>query len=109
MASYTSQPARLRPHQIKELSERLESLVPHVPCDFSRKPRTLRKLQLWKATELHFVLMYDGEVVFKYIIPESLYVHYLALYSAVRILSNASLFDREGIIEYCTELLNFFR
>ena len=53
--------------------------------------------------------MYDGEVVFKYIIPESLYVHYLALYSAVRILSNASLFDREGIIEYCTELLNFFR
>ena len=53
-------PARLRPHQIKELSERLESLVPHVPCDFSRKPRTLRELKLWKATELHFVLMYDG-------------------------------------------------
>jgi hypothetical protein len=100
--------ARLSSRQVKEISDRLAALGPHVPCDFARKPRTLLELKLWKATELHFFLMYAGVVVLKNIIPEPLYVHYLILHSEVRILSNATLFSREGVNEYCTELLKRF-
>ena len=62
---------RLGWRSVALISERLLALVVHVACDFARKPRSLKDLARWKATELRQFLLYTGPIVLKGIIdPE---------------------------------------
>ncbi|ODM88970.1 hypothetical protein Ocin01_17712 [Orchesella cincta] len=61
---------RLSSSQIERISERLISFRGYIPAIFSRKPRTLRDIDRWKATELRQFLMYTGPPALKGILGE---------------------------------------
>jgi len=50
---------------VAELPRRLLSLHDWIPCEFSRKPRSLNELPGWKATEFRLFQMYTGPIVLK--------------------------------------------
>ena len=101
-------PARLTRQEQLEISSRLDSLKPHIPSDFARKPRGIDELARWKATECHLMLMYTGIVVFNGVISPEHYQHFTLLYIVVRILSNPTLYCKEGVYEYCETLCKTF-
>ena len=56
---------RLSGFQTLTISDKLVSLLPYIPHEFSRKPRALSEVDRWKATELRLFLLYTGPVVLK--------------------------------------------
>lgn len=82
---------KLDTKRINSLSERLETLIKHIPLDFARKPRSLNKIKNWKATELRLFLLYIGLFVFNKIIPNNYIDHFLILHTAIYILSHPKL------------------
>lgn len=72
---------------------------------FVRKPRSLRLVRLWKATEFRNVLLYTGPIAFKSFLHKDLYNHFIMLHVAIRILNSSKLRD---FIDYAHELLQHF-
>ncbi len=48
---------------VDRMSGKLQSMRPYVPIEFARRPRSLRELDRWKATEFRQFLLYTGPVV----------------------------------------------
>jgi len=69
----------------KQLSSSLLSLRCSIPCEFSRKPRGLCDLNRFKATEFRQILIYTGPIVFKNILNNDCYKHFMALNIAMTI------------------------
>lgn len=69
------------------LNSRLLSYKSHIPKDFCRKPRSMEDLCRWKAVEFRQLILYTGIVLFKNILDDDLYVHFLLLHSAYRLVS----------------------
>ncbi|XP_011859716.1 PREDICTED: uncharacterized protein LOC105557157 isoform X1 [Vollenhovia emeryi] len=88
------------------VSKRLENLKMHVPIEFARKPRSLEFLAGWKATEFRQILLYSGPMVFQGLLKRSVYVNFLTLHVAMRILCNEKLLSLYGT--YSHELLKHF-
>lgn len=61
------------------------------PSEFNRKPRTLKDLERWKATELRQFLLYVGPVILEKILPPHLYSHFMILKFAMTILLSDTL------------------
>lgn len=63
-------PPSVRPDrsEIDKISTQLIELRKSQPSDFSRRPRTLRDIKFWKATELRNFLLYSGPIVLKSIL-----------------------------------------
>ncbi|KAK3917873.1 Muscle M-line assembly protein unc-89 [Frankliniella fusca] len=81
-------------HEVIELiSYVFEFLRPYCPTDFNRKPRSLKYFKSFKCTELRRILLYDGILVFKYLVDENVYKHFLLLHSGINILCSKSMFD----------------
>lgn len=99
-------PARLRPHQIEEISNELLKLKRSIPCEFARKPRKLKDLEYWKATEFRQFILYTGPLVLKNIISNDLYEHFMSLHVAISILADKVLHITHN--NYANELLNYF-
>ncbi|KAF0710825.1 Uncharacterized protein FWK35_00033241, partial [Aphis craccivora] len=89
----------------KKLSLSLLSLRDYVPCEFSRKPRGLNDLNRFKATEFRQILIYTGQVVFKNILNNDCYKHFMALSIAMNILLNSNM---ANYVIYAQNLLNYF-
>ena len=68
---------RLCARKTVQLSQKLMSIVAHVPREFNRKPRSVAEILRWKATEFRQFLLYTGPVVLLGILPEMLYNHFL--------------------------------
>ena len=96
----------LKPSNVNRISERLNSLKNEVPKDFCRKPRDLKELDRWKATEFRQFLLYTGPVVLQNILPSENYKNFLKLHIALRILLNQST-DR-SLIGMAGKLLDEF-
>lgn len=58
-----------------------------LPSEFHRSIRSIEWLKFWKGTEYRTILMYIGIVVFKNIINNDAYKHFLYLFCAVTICS----------------------
>ena len=67
--------------QIADLiSNEMKTLAPHVTLEFSRKPRTLKEIDRWKATEFRLFLCYLGPVVLRSNLVDKLYNHFMLLH-----------------------------
>lgn len=91
------------------LSKRLEDLRNQMPSEYSRKPRSLKYLSKFKATEFRLIRQTVGPIIFKDIIPDHLYNNFLLLHVATRILSDKELilthvnFARGLLSKFCLD------
>lgn len=71
-----------------KLDDLYVSYKPYVPKEFERKPRSIiTGFSDFKAVEFRFGLLYAGVVMFKNVVGEPLYKHFLKFFVAVRLLS----------------------
>jgi len=97
---------RMSHNQLASISSLLQAMHPHIPCDFSRKPRSLFEYKHWKATELRLFLLYTGPVSLKGLLPPDLYANFLDLSVAVRLLLCHSSCIRYA--DFAENLLKYF-
>lgn len=70
------------------ISDRMMNLVKrNIPSEFTRDCRRLTYISYFKATEFKQILNYTGIVIFKKLVNDELYYHFLLMHCAVRILS----------------------
>jgi len=97
---------RLSHHDIKRISNKLEDLKRYTPRKFVRKPRSLKYVKLWKATEYRQILLYTGPIVLKSVLSKDNYKHFLSLHVAIRILCKED--TKNAYMEYSKKLLEHF-
>lgn len=68
------------------LSKRLITLQSQIPEEFQRTTRSLVDFEKFKAVEFKFILLYAGPVIFKNVLSEQVYKHFLLLHTACRVL-----------------------
>ncbi|OXA45634.1 hypothetical protein Fcan01_19483 [Folsomia candida] len=99
-------PCRLRFHQVDQLTINLCNIKKSIPKEFARKPRPLKELDHWKATEYRQFLLYSGPIVLKKILTPELYQHFLCLHVAIAILVNPKTY--QILNNYAEKLLQYF-
>ena len=97
---------KLSTTQVNELSQNLNSLVPYICSEFSRKPRSFREIDRWKATEYRQFLLYTGPMVVKSVLPENHYQLFLCLSVSISILVNPSKYLE--LNNYAESLIQYF-
>ncbi|XP_074115315.1 uncharacterized protein LOC141537983 [Cotesia typhae] len=88
------------------LSNRLMTLQLYCPREFARIPRELDKLSNFKATEFRQLLLYTFIVVFRGIISDEQYNHFLLLHSSMRVLLNSS--SPNEMVDFAEESLKSY-
>ncbi|XP_055588011.1 uncharacterized protein LOC129740380 [Uranotaenia lowii] len=78
--------------QKAEVNRRLKWIKPQLCSDFQRKPRTIEEFSRFKATEFRQLLLYTGPLIFKNVMDEPFYGHFLKLSVAIRILCHPVLY-----------------
>lgn len=73
--------------KINEIEELRELVASHIPLDFNRRPRPLKYLSKYKATELRRVMLYDGLVIFQKL-PKQLWKNYRLYHACLYIMSS---------------------
>lgn len=81
--------------QVMQMSERIKIIGRQLPKEFSRKPRELKCLPRYKATELRQLILYTLPVIAKGILKSQYYTHFMQFHCAIRILCT-----QETCIEY---------
>ncbi|KAJ8018365.1 hypothetical protein HOLleu_43677 [Holothuria leucospilota] len=97
---------RLGPRVVKEISNRLEALRPSVPLEFARKPRPLREVDRWKASEFRQFLLYSRPLVLLGKLPDEQYKNFLLFSVSLHILLHPIL--STSYCDYAQELLVLF-
>ncbi|XP_044581657.1 uncharacterized protein LOC123263177 isoform X1 [Cotesia glomerata] len=83
-------PKKLENFKKKILSNRFTTLQLYCPHEFARIPRELDQFSNFKATEFRQLLLYTFIVVFRGVISNDQYDHFLLLHSSMRVLLNCS-------------------
>ena len=99
---------RMSQNQLLQISDKLIEFREYIPSDFVRKPRSLRQLDYWKATEFWQFLLYTGPVALYGILPTPMYQHFLSLSMALNILLSECEVKRAELIDYAQSLLQYF-
>ncbi|XP_043476303.1 uncharacterized protein LOC122507574 [Leptopilina heterotoma] len=99
---------RLSSSDIDKISINLIELKKSQPSEFARRPRSLRDVKYWKATEFRNILLYSGPIVLKNVLNEELYTNFLALHVSLTIISSPILIKIPGEIDYAQELIEYF-
>lgn len=88
------------------LDQRINNIQGFWPCEFNRKPRSLRELEHWKATELRQFLVYVGQIVLIDLLPPNVYANFMVLKYAITILLSEKC--NTDYNDYASELLKLF-
>jgi len=80
---------------VQTMSDLLVNLKSSCPREFSRKPRSVREIDMWKATEFRSFLLYTGPVILKSILSKEKYEHFMILSVATTILISDKAQDQE--------------
>jgi len=100
---------RLSSRKVKIISNSIDNnITPFVPLEFQRKPRSFNMWKQWKATELRQFLLYYGPIVLYSVVSEEVYIHFLILHVAIRILCTGKYCNEPEFINYCQDLLTNF-
>ena len=77
------------PATIRAFNDALQALRPYVSRhDFARRPRSVKDIPRFKATEFRLFLHYIGVVLFKQFLSNDLFEHFLRFHIAIRLLSH---------------------
>lgn len=87
---------RLSQNSKNVLTTLLIRLQRQIPVEFQRTTRSLSEIDKFKAVEYRFLLLYAGPVIFKQVLSEAVYKHFLLLHTACRILCS-----KELAVKYC--------
>ena len=79
-------PTLIGTHGMSELSNSLLELSASIPSEFARKPRSLREVDRWKATEFRQFLLYTGPVVLAQNLNKEVYDNFMLLFCGITIL-----------------------
>lgn len=101
-------PSKLSSRQISHISDNLSVIAPHVPCEFSRRCRSLLELKGWKATEFALFLFYVGPIVLKDMLSADAYLNFQVLHVASTILSRTDVLADQSAINYAEMLMKYF-
>jgi hypothetical protein len=96
---------RLSFTQISLISEDAVSQRKLIPSDFARKPRSLKELDRWKATEFRLFLLYIGPVILKRHLNKEHYENFLCFSLATSILLSNT---KPQMVEYARQLMICF-
>ncbi|XP_051967505.1 uncharacterized protein LOC127632781 isoform X1 [Xyrauchen texanus] len=88
------------------ISAFMASVRQYLPRNFSRKPRSLLEISMWKATELRQFLLYTGPVVPLKNIPDTMYRNLILLSVSIRILLSPDLCTEN--CDYAEDILKNF-
>lgn len=84
------------------MSAKLCEMRCYIPVEFARKPRSLRDLDRWKATEFRQFLLYTGPVMLSTFLDRNMYSNFMLLFSGIAILVSPRL---SCYIQYAHTLL----
>jgi len=102
-------PHRISHGQVNELSSKFVQLGQYIPSEFARRPRSFKDLDHFKATEYRQILLYTGPLIFKNVLPDVKYKHFLHLSVGIFILLSSKK-SSKAWISYSRYLLqNFIR
>ena len=90
--------------EMNNILEFLSNIIP--PLLFSRRPRSVKHVGFWKATEYRLFLLYIGHFVLKDILHERVFKNFLLLNHACLILINYK--SSHDDILYAKKLLEYF-
>ncbi|XP_026673600.1 uncharacterized protein LOC113464963, partial [Ceratina calcarata] len=97
---------RLTKSDVQKISNRLLTIQSYCPYEFARKPRCIEEYIHYKATEFRHLLLYTGPVVFRDILEDDPYKHFLLIHSASRALSKSHPCD--GDLEFAEMSLKVY-
>lgn len=91
----------------RKISDRLENSINMcIGLEFPRKPRSLKDLKYYKATEFRQLLLYTGPIVLQGLLDDDIYLNFLVLHVSLRILCMDD--TSEEMINYAEKLLKNF-
>lgn len=99
---------KLPAHIINAISQILIALRDHVPYEFARKPRDLKYIKIFKATEFRLTGAYTGIVAFRKHLSASVYKNFCTLHVIISIYSNPLLIKDPEWIDYAEKLSKKF-
>ena len=101
-------PYKFSANQKDILDNSIDKIKKYFPCEFNRKPRLLREMDRFKATEFCTLLLYTGVILFNGILKEDRFNHFLILMVIVRTLCDGSKIRDGETLEYIQELCKIF-
>ncbi|CAG9822158.1 unnamed protein product [Phaedon cochleariae] len=105
---FGSPPHKWSYQNMKTVSEHLESLSTFMPSEFARKPRGLKEVKRWKATEFRQFLFYTGPIVLKNSLPKTKYEHFMILSVSIIFLISEKYCHNDEYLSYANSLLTYF-
>ncbi|KYQ48594.1 hypothetical protein ALC60_12356 [Trachymyrmex zeteki] len=99
---------KLSQQLLNHVSGALLNLQNTVPNNFVRRPRSLKEIKMWKATELRQFLLYTGPVVLKGILRQDIYINFITLHVIVTILASPTLSKDQNNITWAQKLVQYF-
>lgn len=72
---------------INEIERKRSKIASHIPLDFNRRPRPLKYICYYKATEFRRIMLYDGLVIFKDL-PKPLWRNYMLYHTCLYVMSS---------------------
>ena len=96
---------KLKGDKILHINRRLSQYALTCPSEFARKPRSLRHLDRFKATECRTFLCYTGLLALRNKVSNRIYNHFKTFVCAIRILLNKKQAANRELCEYAGNLL----
>lgn len=101
-------PHKLRAKDVNNITNLLLKLRKYIPCEFSRKTRSIVECKRYKATEFRLFLLYTGPIVLKQVLSPKVYNNFITLSLASTILISNYYSKYEHFISYAHELMKHF-
>lgn len=101
-------PFKIRASKVNDINLQFSKFNKYIPCEFSRKTRSIIECKRYKATEFRLLLLYTGIIVFKKNIPKKYYSNFLCFSVGTIILSSPEYSKDNAFLEYAHDLFVHF-